>query len=181
MKARPEMRLKTFTTAERAVLIPIELIAALKTACIVLPVPLLICGVTGTDEFWSNVVSGPGLVAALGVLSAILGGAVLTPLLLPWLPGRAFSLKGGLVGTAAATLFQLLHGPDPETASGIGETVAWFLLIPSVTSYLAMNFTGASTFTSLSGVQREMRWAFPAQVGSGAMGACLWLAARFFS
>ena len=35
-------------------------------------------------------------------------------------------------------------------------TVAWCLAIPAAASFLAMNFTGVSTYTSLSGVQREM-------------------------
>ena len=39
-----------------------------------------------------------------------------------------------------------------------------------------MNFTGASTFTSLSGVLREMRVAVPAQIVAGALGLVLWLA-----
>jgi len=180
MKASPEMRSKTFTTSERAVLIPIELVAALKTAMFVLPIAVLITGLTGPKGFWTNV-SGPGFTAIMGIFAAILGGAVLTPLLLPWLPGRAFSWKGSIAGIAVALMFQILCGPNIGTLSGAIETMAWFLLIPSMSAYLALNFTGASTYTSLSGVQREMRWAFPAQVVSVALGICLWLAARFLS
>ena len=37
--------------------------------------------------------------------------------------------------------------------------LAWFFLTPGIVGlYLAMNFTGASTYTSLSGVRKEMRW-----------------------
>jgi len=32
--------------------------------------------------------------------------------------------------------------------------------------FLAMNFTGASTFTSLSGVRKEMRYALLLQIGT---------------
>jgi hypothetical protein len=180
MKASKEMRSKTFTTPERAALIPIELVAALKTALLILPVALLIAGLTGPKGFWTNLL-GPGVVTASGVFAAILGGTVLTPLLLPWLPGRAFSWKGLMTGIVAAFIFHLLRGPNIGTAAGAIETAAWFLLIPSISAYLAMNFTGASTYTSLSGVQREMRWAFPAQVASVALGICLWLAARFLN
>jgi acetyl-CoA decarbonylase/synthase complex subunit gamma len=45
--------------------------------------------------------------------------------------------------------------------AGILERLAWVLLVPSLTAFLAMNFTGASTYTSLSGVKKEMRWALP--------------------
>jgi len=38
-----------------------------------------------------------------------------------------------------------------------------------------MNFTGASTYTSLSGVKKEMRWSLPLQIGSGVIGLVLWV------
>jgi len=43
------------------------------------------------------------------------------------------------------------------------EIVAWFLLVPAIATYLAMNFTGASTYTSLSGVKKEMLFASPSK------------------
>jgi hypothetical protein len=39
--------------------------------------------------------------------------------------------------------------------------IGLFLIAPAITAYFAMNFTGCSTFTSLSGVQKEMRIAVP--------------------
>jgi hypothetical protein len=39
--------------------------------------------------------------------------------------------------------------------------VGLFLIASALTAYFAMNFTGCSTFTSLSGVQKEMRIAVP--------------------
>ena len=61
------------------------------------------------------------------------------------------------------------------------DTAAWLVLVPAMTSFLLMNFTGASTFTSLSGVLREMRVAVPAQIVAGALGLLLWLAGLFVS
>ncbi|MDO9210860.1 MAG: mercury methylation corrinoid protein HgcA, partial [Deltaproteobacteria bacterium] len=52
-------------------------------------------------------------------------------------------------------------------------------LIPAISAYLAMNFTGASTYTSLSGVKKEMRWAVPVEIGAAAAGLVLWLGALF--
>jgi acetyl-CoA decarbonylase/synthase complex subunit gamma len=57
--------------------------------------------------------------------------------------------------------------------------LAWILLIPSVSAYLAMNFTGASTYTSLSGVRKEMRWALPAEIGAGVVGIIIWIGSHF--
>ncbi|MFW5923759.1 MAG: hypothetical protein ACOCSQ_05200, partial [Planctomycetota bacterium] len=41
-------------------------------------------------------------------------------------------------------------------------------------SVFGMNFTGASTCTSLSGVRREMRVAVPLQVGAALCASVLW-------
>jgi acetyl-CoA decarbonylase/synthase complex subunit gamma len=60
------------------------------------------------------------------------------------------------------------------------EILAWLLLIPALSTYLAMNFTGASTYTSLSGVRREMRWALPVQIAAGGIGVILWIGSQFF-
>jgi acetyl-CoA decarbonylase/synthase complex subunit gamma len=52
-------------------------------------------------------------------------------------------------------------------------------MIPALTSYVVMNFTGASTYTSLSGVKREMTIAVPAQLICAVAGIGLWLVGRF--
>jgi acetyl-CoA decarbonylase/synthase complex subunit gamma len=44
-----------------------------------------------------------------------------------------------------------------------------------------MNFTGASTYTSLSGVKREMRWALPLEIAAGIIGLCLWFGSHFIA
>jgi len=59
------------------------------------------------------------------------------------------------------------------------EMLAWLLIIPSISAFLAMNFTGASTYTSLSGVKKEMRWAVPFQISAGVLGFLLWLGSQF--
>jgi acetyl-CoA decarbonylase/synthase complex subunit gamma len=42
-----------------------------------------------------------------------------------------------------------------------------------------MNFTGASTYTSLSGVKKEMRVAVPLQIIVAILGMGMWIAGRF--
>jgi acetyl-CoA decarbonylase/synthase complex subunit gamma len=56
--------------------------------------------------------------------------------------------------------------------------VAWFMLVPAITAYLAMTFTGASTYTSLSGVKKEMKWAVPMEVAGGILGSIFWIGSR---
>jgi hypothetical protein len=179
-KATPSMRMKTFTIWERAVLIPVELVGALKAALLVLPLFFLLDSFWRDGGFWANAVS-QGLYSALAILIGVFAGAVLTPLLLPWLPGRAFSLKGLVLGVLAALIFIAFRWSGWNTWAGRIEIAAWFFLISAVSGYLAMNFTGASTYTSLSGVRKEMRWAVPLQIGAGALGLGLWLGSHLVS
>lgn len=180
LKATPEMRRKTFSLFERIALIPIELVSALKAALIVIPVLFVLSGLSGPKDFWSNTWFF-GRFSAEALLGAIVAGTVLTPMLLPWLPGRAFSLKGLSLGLLSALALTLSRGFDLGIGSDRFEVLAWFLLVPAVTSYLAMNFTGASTYTSLSGVKKEMHWALPMQIGAAFIGFSLWLTSRFIA
>jgi acetyl-CoA decarbonylase/synthase complex subunit gamma len=180
LKATPEMRCKTFSAWERVVLIPVELVGVLKWSFVILPVFFFLGGLGEPAGFWSNA-SNYGLFAVLALLGAVVAGAVLTPLLLPWLPGRAFSLKGMALGLMVAIIFTVFRAGYFSDWPGRLEILAWFFLIPAVAAYLAMNFTGASTYTSLSGVKKEMKWAVPFEIGAGAAGLCLWLGSRFIA
>ena len=54
-------------------------------------------------------------------------------------------------------------------------------LCGAMAAFLAMNFTGSSTFTSLSGVRKEMRWALPLEIGAAIVGIVLWLGSQFMA
>ena len=178
-KATPEMRRKAFTAWERAVLIPIELVHVLKWMVILLPALFLLGGLAGGGTFWQNALTHGVLAAAALILSLIMG-AVLTPLLLPFLPGRAFALKGFFLSILGVIFLLVVFGGGEMNWSGILERLAWVLLVPALTAFLAMNFTGASTYTSLSGVKKEMRWALPLEIGGAALGLVFWLGALFY-
>jgi len=176
-KATPQMRRVAFNTWDRAVLIPVEVVGASYHGLYVLAGALVLGGLAGPGGFWPGAISH-GRVALAALLLVVAAGTVLAPLLLPWLPGRAFSLKGLWPGLAAslalAALYThgLLGGPTAEMA-------AWLVLIPAMSSYLAMDLTGVSSFTSLSGVKKEMRLALPWQIAAGAAGVLLWLGGVF--
>lgn len=178
-KATPEMRRKSFTTWERVVLIPIELVAALKVWIFLLPILFLLGGLGGGGTFWQNALNH-GLFAVVALLLSLLMGAVLTPLLLPYLPGRAFAWKGFFVSIWGVLFLLVVFGGGGMAWAGILERLGWVLLVPALTAYLAMNFTGASTYTSLSGVKKEMRWALPLEIGGGVLGLVFWLGALFY-
>jgi len=178
LEATPAMRLKTFSFAERAVLIPIELVQALRSALIVALAVLLLSGLGGPGAYTDNMATY-GIFFTVALLSGVFAGAVLTPLLLPYIPGRAFALKGLILGLIAAALLLFFRNPDMTRWADRLEALAWLSLVPAVAAYLAMNFTGASTYTSLSGVKKEMRWALPLEITAGAAGCLLWLGSRF--
>ncbi|MCL5884855.1 MAG: mercury methylation corrinoid protein HgcA [Deltaproteobacteria bacterium] len=177
-KALPEMRRVRFGLLDRVVLIPIELVTGGKYALLLAAAFLLLGGLSGNGYSLEGVRT-IGLTGAALVLGTFLGGVILGPVLLPWLPGRAFSVKGAVLG------FTLVAGMAAYGwyASGhLGvrlHTAAWMLMVPALTSFVLMNFTGASTYTSLSGVLREMRFAVPAQIAGAVAGCGLWLIGLF--
>ncbi|MCE5211389.1 MAG: acetyl-CoA synthase subunit gamma [Deltaproteobacteria bacterium] len=180
LKATAQMRIMTFPLKERAVLIPIDFVEVIKPFLILAPVLFILGGIGGPSVFWTNAGSY-GLFAVAALFCAVIGGAVLNPLLLPYLPGRAFSIKGFSIGIVIALILLYLRNINLQAWPGRIEALAWLLIIPAVSGYLAMNFTGASTYTSLSGVKREMRWALPLEIACGTVGIFLWLGALIFA
>lgn len=177
-KATIQMRMKTFSLKERTVLIPIELVEAMKAFLLIAAAFFIISGIGGPLGFLANAMNF-GLFAVLALLCAVIGGAVLNPLLLPYLPGRAFSIKGFSIGIVIALMLLYLRDINLSLWPGKVEAMAWLLIIPAMAGYLAMNFTGCSTYTSLSGVKREMRWALPLEIACGAAGIVMWIGAIF--
>lgn len=177
MKATEEMRRVRFPLIARAVLIPVELVMGTKYIMLFAVCFLLLAGLSRRG-YSAPLVLTEGLPSAILILAAYLAAIIGGPVLLPWLPGRAFSVKGlwiGLASAAAATPYLLnsAFSDDRLTIAG------WLLIVPTICSFFVMNFTGASTYTSLSGVKREMRIAVPLQLLCAAAGVGLWLAGRF--
>ncbi len=175
-KATPAMRKMRFPLKERAVLIPIELFSAIQPL-LILAVAFLTISILGGPAGYRANAAGVGFFAILALTGAVIGGAVLNPLLLPYLPGRAFTVKGFSIGIVVALLLLYLRDMNLSAWSGRIEAAAWLLIVPAVSGYLAMNFTGCSTYTSLSGVKKEMRWALPLEITCFAAGIFLWLGA----
>ena len=175
MKVTPDMRRVRFTIKDRAVLIPFELVMGLKYALILIAGFLILSGL-GKDFYSIERVYRSGIHNGLFLLAGLISGVVFTPLLLPWLPGRAFSLKGVWIGMVFLAMCQWLF---PGTPGNNLSLTAWFCIMPAVTSFTAMNFTGATTFTSLSGVKKEVKIAVPIQALVFSAGLTLWLVSLF--
>jgi acetyl-CoA decarbonylase/synthase complex subunit gamma len=179
MKATAEMRRVRFPFRDRVVLIPMELVMGAKWALIVAAGFLLLAGL-GPGVYSPDRALVAGIRSAALFLAMAASCVVLTPALLPWLPGRAFAAKGAWLGLALTAALGAYAWFNPLALGNHLTVVAWLLIAPAVASFTAMNFTGASTYTSLSGVQREMRVALPIQASCAVVGVGLWLAGRFF-
>lgn len=100
-----------------------------------------------------------GYLPAVAAVAAFLAGVVLIPILLPWIPTPNFSTKGLVLGGIVALPFAaavFLQGTDGSLWIRLGGALAYLLVLPPVTAFLSLNFTGATTFTSRTGVKREI-------------------------
>jgi hypothetical protein len=173
-EAPPDMRRMSFTLKERLTLVPVEISATFRPAVWILGMAVLMAlllGMAGPAPFMTvlHMMRLGGAATVVGLIS----GAVLTPILLPWIPGNAFALKGGFLGLGAAFISQLAFYPAMDVETSIALT----MMTIATSSFLAMNFTGATPFASPSGVEKEMRWAIPAQALVVTIGLIGWLQA----
>lgn len=178
MKATPQMRAVTFTMGERMALAPVEFLGAFRywwamPALVVLAVLGFSIGGRALD--WSPLILGI-FPAVLAYLLGAVGGGVAVPLLLPWLPGRAFSVKGAVAGALLA-LAALAAFPGMLGFRSAWEWAAVVLGVSAFASYVGVNFTGATPYTSPSGVERELRRAIPWQAAALAVSVACWTVA----
>lgn len=161
-KATPAMRRVEFPLKERLVLTPVEFV---HTA-----LPMVIIAAI----LWF--LAGP--VSALAAVSAVLTGTVLFPALLPYIPTQDFSTKGLILGLVIAIPFALSFGTNPTLpgwANAAGAAAA-LLIIPAVVAYFALNFTGCTTFTSRTGVRKEIFRYVPAMALMAGIGVVIGIA-----
>jgi hypothetical protein len=174
-KAEKQMRQVTFTMYERFILTPVEIQTILKPALITTFILLLLAGI-GPGIFSFSGALQRGGVSVLALTAGIFAGAFVTPVLLPFIPSRKFALKGIIAGSIVA-LFPIMFAAS--AVNGMAGYLALFLFSVTISSYLAMNFTGATPFTSPSGVEKEMKQYIPVQLASLVISFGLWIYSAF--
>jgi hypothetical protein len=162
------MREVRFDLRDRMAVSPVEIVHSWPA----LPTALALAALFGLPF-------GPGwigraLPAAVLLAGVIPVGTVLFPALLPWLPSRAFVVKGAALGAAWAALCAIAFRLPLLAALG-----GVFLATPAV-AFLAMNFTGASTYTSQPGALMEVDRSFWPMICSLAAGLASGAAAKVF-
>lgn len=166
-RADKDMRKVKFGFFDRVRLIPNDFIQGKYYLLGSFLVVFLLSGLNRNGFSYSNfsAEAGPSILTAF---LAYFSGIVITPMFLPYLPGRYFSLKGfcsGILVFLGYLAFSSGHNPY--------VAISWFFIIGAISSFVAMNFTGSSTFTSLSGVRKEMRIFVPLQISFAAIGIIL--------
>lgn len=177
-KATPQMRQVRFPAWERTILVPNDLIGSFKYALMVAAVLFVLAGF-GPGIFSIERMIDNGTVMALILIFAYVIGTILPPILLPMLPGKSFSVKGVWIGLLA---FFAVSWYSANFANIFPNNLAlfgWLLIFPAISSFVTMNFTGSSTYTSLSGVLKEMKVAVPLQAGAATIGLILLVIGMF--
>jgi hypothetical protein len=171
MKADADMRAVRFRLADRLAVAPVELTVSARYALLLAAVWSIPAGWRSGGWTWRTFQTQGGRAAAVFLAGYLLVGTAV-PGLLPWLPGRAFSLKGAFAGLLAGLLLWALGLYTRAT-----DLAAWLILLIVMASFMGLNFTGASTYTSLSGVEKETRMAVPLMVAGLLAALGLWLRA----
>ena len=142
-QATLEMRKVYFPFKDRLILVPVELVSLFLPMLVIVIVTFLL----------------GGIMPALAISLAILAAAILFPIMLPWIPTPNFSTKGFILGGTIAlclAIFEFFGTPNAALWQKAGWALGYFLVLSPVTAFLTLNFTGATTFTSRTGVKREM-------------------------
>ncbi len=141
-KATPEMRRVQFPLKDRLVLTSVELVHIILPTVVATIILYLLAGSLG----------------ALAAITTALAGTVLFPALLPFIPTHDFSTKGLILGEIVALPFAFAFTTNSTMPLWENALIslAILLIMPAVIAYLALNFTGCTTFTSRSGVKKEI-------------------------
>jgi len=165
-KKSAAMRLIKFTMLDRLILTPMEINPAMKKFPLFALIVSLLFGLQPSGILFKDAWTG-GLPFLLLGLTSVFSGAFITPVFLPFVPFRSFAVKGWLTGTAA--VFALTHAFELS----ILPVIASYIFFPLASSYIALQFTGSTTFTSMSGVKKELKTAMPVYLTSTAISVIL--------
>ncbi len=158
-KATPAMRRVRFPVIDRIVLIPVELVGIILPAAVIAVLAFFVLG-------W---------LSALGLVTAVLAGTVLFPVLLPYLPTKDYSSKGlllGLILSLPFAAYQLINGLSGDWQT-YASALTFLFAMPPITAYLALNFTGATPYPSRTGVRKEIFTYIPVMAGMLVIGILL--------
>jgi hypothetical protein len=157
-RASRDMRTITFSMVDRMILTPMEINPSMKKYPLFAFIVLLIFGIQPAGILFRDAFAGGLPFLILGLMS-IVAGAFLTPTLLPFVPFRSFAIKGWIVGMIS--VFLTVNYFELITINSIYLRVVTYMFFPLMASYIALQFTGSTTYTGMSGVKKELKIAIP--------------------
>lgn len=156
IKAKNGMREVSFSLMDRLVLTPVEIVNSLKYIPIIY-IAFFLLNVIKPGDMHIREIFLTALLYSIPYFAALFSGAFLLPVLLPYIPFKAFSLKGCVLGIVLS-YFPILWGEYFRYPNSILIYGGNTLIITSIVAFIGLNFTGCTTYTSLSGVKIETKW-----------------------
>lgn len=144
-------RTVNFPLKERLVLTPVEFMMNLRY---LLPIYLIMI-LWNFMSFGNELDFVQPLYQTMPWLFVMFTGTVIFPMTLPLLPTKAFSSKGIILGVPIVA-FILVNAEWFRLGTQPLQWGAWSIGYLLYMGYLALNFTGSTTFTCLSGVAYEV-------------------------
>ncbi len=174
--ATEAMRTVRFGFMDRLILIPMELFPAIKKTFIPFVLILALSGLTKEGILFSKIAQA-GIPVVMMLYAGIFSGAVITPMFLPYIPFRSFAMKGFFSGLIA--LFAIGALSVPCFTGKMFLALFSIFSLPAFSSYLALQFTGATSFANISGVEKEIKVSLPFYVVSAVIAAGMFVAYLF--
>jgi len=161
--ATKEMRTVDFPVIDRLVLTPMEINPAMKKYYPWYALAMLaFFGLQPGGILFREALLGSLPFLLFGLIS-VLAGAFITPVLLPFIPFRSFAVKGWLAGILS--IIVVLKTTALLSLTNTFLLVFSYLFFPLASSYIALQFTGSTTFTGMSGVKKELKISIPLYIG----------------
>jgi hypothetical protein len=174
LKKTEQMRTVNFNLIDRIKVIPVEVAMSFIKFLGIGLLFIILSGIS-SGTFSLNIAMETGFKVFAILAIAYISGIIVSPVLLPLLPFRCFSAKGMVAGALMLIIAMIIFPLGDKYLIHI----SLFLTGISISSFLAMNFTGSSTYTSLSGVRKEMRYFLPIQIILASIGLILFIVSRF--
>lgn len=157
-KIEETMRDVQFTLRDRLSLIPMEIWPAIKKTWWIFLLYFIIMGIDKTGILFKQALENSLLFHFHGIMGLFIG-TILVPILLPYIPMRAYTMKGFSLSVLITGLWLLIDKRVITYNPLLLVNALSFQFL--ISTYFAINFTGSTPFTNMSGVKKEIRFFTP--------------------
>lgn len=170
-RASRDMRTIKFPLMDRLVLTPMEINPSMKYYPAFALIVLAVFGLEPEGIIFREAWRGGYPYLVMGLLS-VFAGAFLTPVFLPFVPFRSFAIKGWIVGLIVQAIYLTTAPLSNISILPVFHALVW-VFFPLLSSFIALQFTGSTVFTGMSGVKKELRYGMPIYISGAVLSAGL--------